>query len=206
MGIPGWFRPRGFLMGIPGESFAWSGGFGAPSLGCSVPLQEPHGPQRLGVGYVDIQAKWKTKSFTILYHLPTWKKDDIWIETDDETGIHNVAATACTESCDENWLIKHASASTHLWWISRCLNNKPWTLTTMGSNHLWPPRIRPVPRQLPPGPEGGREPRLWPGDAGAPWSSRNRKFPSLPAARVRRVLEINAPLFLGDQVGTFLDL
>jgi len=41
--------PRVSRLGnVPGESLAWSGGFGAPSLGC-LPLQEPHGPQRLGV-------------------------------------------------------------------------------------------------------------------------------------------------------------
>eukprot|EP00434_Breviolum_minutum_P002749 symbB.v1.2.002419.t1/scaffold129.1/size311234/8 len=32
------------LPAVGSESLAWSGGFGAPSLGC-LPLQEPHGPQ-----------------------------------------------------------------------------------------------------------------------------------------------------------------
>lgn len=42
---PNSVRRRAQTLPVGSESFAWSGGFGVPCLGCSVPLQEPHGPQ-----------------------------------------------------------------------------------------------------------------------------------------------------------------
>ena len=94
------------------------------------------------------------------------------------------------------------SVSIHLWWISRCL---------FRNHELWHPWTQINPGGLPgSGPCPGSSHRVRKEAAsrdcgrvmqGAPWNSPNLKFPCLPAVRVRPVLEIHAPLFLGDQLG-----
>ena len=134
--------------------------------------------------------------------------DCIWIETDDETFIHSVFRY-CLHRI--------------LWWELIDQTCLPFQYIFGGflgvyfENHeLWHPWTQINPCGLSgSGPCPGSSHRVRREAAsrdcgrvmqGAPWNSPNLKFPCLPAARVRPVLEIHAPLLLGDQLGRFKNL
>ena len=77
----------------------------------------------------------------------------------------------------------------------------------MDSNQSWwPPRIRPVPRQLPQGPEGGREPRLWPGDARGTVEQPEPEVPVSPCSTRATRLGDPRSLVPWRSIGTFKNL
>ena len=77
---------------------------------------------------------------------------------------------------------------------------------TMNSDNHGPLRIRPVPRQLPQGPEGGREPRLWPGDARGTVEQPEPEVPVSPCST--RATRLGDPRSLAPwrSIGTFQNL